>query len=56
MASIFMAVVKVIDLLSFILKFGGSFCPFTWCVIINIVTNLANDLLIIKNWDLEEQN
>ena len=45
MASIFMAVVKVIDLLSFILKFGGSFCPFTWCVIIKIVTDLVYYLL-----------
>lgn len=46
-----MTVASGIALLSFRLNFGGSFCPFNWCVLIEIITDLANDLLRCKGWD-----
>ena len=42
-----------IDYISIILIFGGSPCPFLWCQIAEIITNLANDILSCKNWDLD---
>ena len=48
LAKIFITVVQDLALLSCILTFGGLLYPFTSFVIINIFTNLANDLLIRK--------
>ena len=33
------------------LSFGGSGCPPTWCTVSEIVTDLANDLILCPDWN-----
>ena len=33
------------------LNFGGSPCPPLWCSMLEIITDLANDILVSANWD-----
>ena len=46
-----MAMVSGISLLSLRLTFGRSFCPFPWCLIMEITTDLENDLLLCDVWE-----
>ena len=36
------------------LTFGGSPCPFKWCSMSELITDLANDLLSCPDWDHEK--
>ena len=47
-------VIDDIGLISLRLTFGGSPCPFKWCPMAEIITDLANDLLDCDDWDVAE--
>ena len=43
-----------IAFISLRLTFGGSPCPFKWCSMSEIITDLANDILSCPDWDPEK--
>lgn len=52
LASMCLTLLGSIALMSLRLTFGGKFCPHVWCVVTEILADLANDLLSCKHWDI----
>lgn len=51
LAAMALTVVGCYALLSLRLPFGGAYCPFWWCVVSELICDLANALLRCKFWD-----
>ena len=46
-------VIDDIGLISLRLTFGGSPCPFLWCPMAEIITDLSNDILTCDDWNID---
>jgi len=47
------SIIDDIGLISLQLTFGGSLCPFLWCLIAETLTDLANNILNCSGWDVD---